>query len=335
MVRIIEIDPQDEAALRAFHATEQAAIRHDRPDAVIRTWEAIRVSAQSPSPYYRRTLLAAVEEGRTVGVADLGGSVGDNEHLADLEINVLAEHRRRGIGRALWAEADRRRRAQARMSVCGEAYVPARGPAAASPAYAFAEAVGFESVHREDHLVLELPVDLGHLASVRAAVEGRAAAYEIVTWANRCPDEYAAAFCEMNTQMSSDVPVGEIDYQPIVYDQTRLRAHEERTASSFERLIAAAKQPQEGDFAGYSQVFLPRGEEYAIQDDTLVMPDHRGHRLGTTLKLATLEILLRDHPDRSSIHTWTDPENFAMYRTNTALGFRVVDRMHEMQRRDA
>jgi hypothetical protein len=45
---------------------------------------------------------------------------------------------------------------------------------AASPAYAFAEAMGFESVHREDHLVLALLVDIGHLASVRAAVEGRA-----------------------------------------------------------------------------------------------------------------------------------------------------------------
>jgi hypothetical protein len=132
-----------------------------------------------------------------------------------------------------------------------------------------------------------------------------------VTWANRCPDEYAAAFCEVNTQMSSDLPVGEIDYQPIVYDEARLRAHDQRTASSFERLIAAAKQPQEGSFAGYSQVFLPRSEEYAIQDDTLVVPDHRGHRLGTTLKLATLEILLRDHPDRASIHTWTDPESLA------------------------
>ena len=41
-----------------------------------------------------------------------------------------------------------------------------------------------------------------------------------------------------------------------------------------------------------------------------------------------------DRPE-AVIHTWTDPENLAMYRTNTALGFRVVERMHEMQRRDA
>ena len=71
-----------------------------------------------------------------------------------------------------------------------------------------------------------------------------------------------------------------------------------------------------------------------MQGDTLVMPDHRGHRLGTILKLATLDLLLRDHPERESVHTWTDPENHAMYRTNLEFGFAVAERMHEMQRKD-
>jgi hypothetical protein len=30
------------------------------------------------------------------------------------------------------------------------------------------------------------------------------------------------------------------------------------------------------------------------------------------------------------VHTWTAPDNTAMHRTNTALGFRVVERMYEM-----
>ena len=335
MVQIVELDPRDEVGLRAFHDTEQAAIRHDRPEAVIRTWPAFQAIAQTPSPYYRHTFLAAVHDGRTVGVADLGESVGDNEHLADLEIDVLADHRRRGVGRALWEEADRRRRADGRTSICGEVCLAAGVTPDASAAYAFADAMGFSTVHREDQLVLRLPVEAGHVAAVSAAVEGRAAAYEIVTWRNRCPDEYAAAFCEMKTTMSNDVPVGDMDYQPIVYDEPRLRAQEERAARSFDQLIAAARHTGTGGLVGYSQLYLPQGEEYVIQDDTLVMPEHRGHRLGAALKLTTLEILLRDHPERSRIHTWTDPENLAMYRTNTALGFRVVERMHEMQRRDA
>ena len=335
MVRIIEVDPWDEAALRAFHDTEQAAIRHDRPDAVIRTWLALLTIARTPNPYYRRTFLAAVDDGRTVGVADLGGSAGDNEHLADVEINVLADHRRRGIGRELWNEADRRRRADGRTSVCGEVCIPVGVTPGTSAAYAFAETMGFSTVHREDQLVLRLPPEEGFVGAVSAAVEGRAAAYEIVTWGNRCPDEHAAAFCEMKTTMSNDMPIGEIDYEPIVYDEQRLRVQEERAKGSFDLLTAAARQPRTTNLVGYSQLYLPHGEDYVLQDDTLVMPDHRGHRLGAALKLKTLEILLRDHPDRTRIHTWTDPENVAMYRTNTALGFRLVERMHEMQRTDS
>jgi GNAT superfamily N-acetyltransferase len=129
-----------------------------------------------------------------------------------------------------------------------------------------------------------------------------------------------------------------MDYQPIVFDEERLRTQEARTASSYDLLIAAARRadgPDDVTFAGYSKIYLPHGLDYVIQDDTLVMPAHRGHRLGTALKLATLEILLSDHPDRASIHTWAAPENLPMYRTNAALGFRLVERMHEMQRTDS
>ena len=67
---------------------------------------------------------------------------------------------------------------------------------------------------------------------------------------------------------------------------------------------------------------------YAWQDDTLVMPDHRGHRLGAALKAVNYA----DLPgDVRVVHTWTAPSNAAMHHTNTALGFRVVEHMHEME----
>ena len=155
----------------------------------------------------------------------------------------------------------------------------------------------------------------------------------MVTWGDRCPDEYAAGYCAMKTQMSNDVPMGEVDYEPIVYDETRLRAQEERAARSHHQVVAAARRA-DGAFGGYTQMYLPHGEPTVIQDDTLVMPEHRGHRLGTILKLATLDLVLRDHRERQSVHTWTDPENHAMYRTNLGFGFTAVERLHEMQRKD-
>jgi GNAT superfamily N-acetyltransferase len=334
-MQIIEVDPHDEAALLAFWETEQRAVRHDRPDAVLRTLDALRTSTQTPGPFFRRTLLAAVEDGATVGVADLGRWLQANEHLAGLEISVLPRWRRRGVGSALHAEAERRRRDAGRTTVCGELYVGPGHELAASPAGAFASGLGYESVHREDHLVLALPVDDRHLRELRRASAGHAAAYDVVTWGNRCPDDHVEALCALHTQMSADVPSGGLDVETVVWDEDRLRTSEERTAASYDRVVAAARRREDGALVGYTLVYLPHGEDHALQDDTLVMPAHRGRRLGTLLKLATLEVISRDHPDRRALHTWTDPENLAMHLTNTRFGYQVVERMHEMQRKDA
>jgi GNAT superfamily N-acetyltransferase len=333
MTRIIEVDPHDEATLRGYFETEQAAMRAGRPDAMLRTWDSLRNTMQNPNPYYRRILLVAVDGDRPIGTAEVGGSVTDNERVADLEVTVLPDRRRQGIGRLLHDEGVRRARADGRSTVCGEVHVAGAVADADSAAYAFATALGFESVHLEHHLVLRLPVDGAHLDALRAFVAGRAEGYAVVTWGNRCPDEYAAAYCAMKTQMSNDVPVGEIEYEPIVYDEPRLRIEETRTARSHDQLLAAARR-SDGTFGGYTQLYLPHGEAAVIQDDTLVMPEHRGHRLGTILKLANLDVLQRDHPDRGSLHTWTDPENHAMYRTNVGFGFTVAERLHEVQRKD-
>lgn len=334
MVEVIEVDPHDEAALREYWEAEQAAIRHDRPDAILRSWLALCSFTRSPGPIYRRQLLAARDGGRTVGVADLGFWLQHNTHLAGLEISVLPDHRRRGVGRALHEEAARRCREAGRTTVCGEAHAPAGKSLASAVPGRFAEALGYSSVHEEDHLVLRLPVPVEDVRRLRDSVGEGASTYDVVTWGNRCPDEYVDAFCAMNTQMSADVPSGDLDVEPVVWDEERLRTSEERTAASYDRVTAAARRREDGVLVGYSLLYLPKGEDHVLQDDTLVMPDHRGHRLGMILKLATLDVISREHPERRTLHTWTDPENHAMYRTNTAFGYAAVERMHEMQRKD-
>lgn len=330
MTDIVEIDPSDEAALRAYWETEQAAIRADRPHAVLRTWRTILTHAQ-PFPHYRRTFLVARDGDTVVGVAEIGGAVDDNTHLAELEVVVLPGRRREGIGRALYDEAQRRCADAGRRTVCGELHVPADVDATSAASYAFATALGLEEVHAEDHLVLALPVDDGHVAVLRTHAEATASDYEIVTWRGVCPDEYAEAFCEMRTRMDADVPIGDVDLEPVAFTVDRLRSSEERVARSYSSVVAAARRRRDGVLGGYSQVFVPHGEDEVLQDDTLVMPAHRGRRLGTLLKLGTLRVLAEEHPSATCLHTWTSPANHAMQRTNRDFGYRVVERMHEMQ----
>jgi GNAT superfamily N-acetyltransferase len=327
MADIVRIDPHDERALRAWFEVEQAAIRADAPQALSRTYGALASTVQHPSAYVDRPLLAAVDAGTTVGVAAVELTKQDNLHLAELAIHVHPEHRRRGVGRALHDAAGEIRRAAGRSTVVGELLVADGDTAPAG--MGFARALGFSSVHQEEHLVLPLPVDPASLPRPPAGT-----AYEIVTWRGRCPDEHVEAFCRMRTQMERDVPVGEVAYQPPVIDEQRLRNQEERTGRAYHRVVAAARRREDGEMAGYSVLFLARDDHEAIQDDTLVMPDHRGHRLGLRLKLATLDVLRIEHPDRRMLHTWTDRDNHAMYRTNAAFGYRRAEVMHEMQRED-
>jgi GNAT superfamily N-acetyltransferase len=329
MTGIERIDPFHDEALRDWFAVERASIEHDRPQAVSRSLAALADARRHPDAYHDVHLLAVRVAGEIAGIAELGLSLRDNLHLAELEIHVRPQHRRRGIGRALHDAADALRRRAGRDTVLAELSVP--WGCGDPPGRAFALALGFESVHVEHHLVRDLPVAAREVAALRRPTDG----HEIVTWGRRCPDELRPAFCRMRTQMENDVPIGEVAYAPVVVDEARLAHQEERTGRSYLQVAAAARDLARGELVAYSLLFLAREGDQVIQDDTLVMPEHRGNGLGLQLKLATLDVIQRDHPERRTLHTWTDPGNAAMYAVNRRFGYRPAETLHELQRRDA
>jgi GNAT superfamily N-acetyltransferase len=128
MVRIADLDAHDDVELRAFWEVEQAAQRADRSHPVLWTWERrLQMLPQPGAAGRRRTLLTAYVEGQLVGVAEPSGSTRDDLHLAELEVNVLPSHRRRGIGRALHDEAVLRGRTDGRRTIIGEVTQPSAG----------------------------------------------------------------------------------------------------------------------------------------------------------------------------------------------------------------
>jgi GNAT superfamily N-acetyltransferase len=327
VIEIRDLELDDERILREYFGVEQAAQRADRPDAVLRKWPQLQQMLLRPSPYHARHSLVAREDGRVVGTAELAMPQQDNPHLAGLEVNVLPTMRRRGIGRALHDEAVRRVRAERRTTVLGETFRPVDGETSAG--LAFARALGFEVVHQEDHQALRLPLPNAQLAGLPTGVEG----YELITWGQRCPDDLVQAYAEMHTRMGQDAPSGDIDFEPATIDVTRIREGEERTAEAYAQIVAAARRTSDGVFGGYTLVYLPHGDDYVVQDDTLVMPDHRGHGLGMALKAKVLRLLAEHHPDRRVVHTWNGTGNEPMLRINRELGFRPVERELEVQRK--
>lgn len=314
-VQIEELDPTDADARATWHDVMVRSIRADRPHALTATPQAFEVTATSPSTYYARTWLQARVDGEVVGVAVLELPLTENTDVAWAELDVLPGHRRRGVGSALWHALVERARASGRTRVGGEVTVDV---GRTGPAYDFARALGAVAKHREDHLLAVLPV---RPAEVHPG-------YDVVTWRGRCPDEHRDAYLTMRNQMNADVPTGELDLEPEVIDEQRLATAEERLTRAYDVRVAAARRRVDGAFGGYSLLLVPHGTDYGWQDDTLVMPEHRGHRLGAALKSANYAAL---PASVTTVHTWTAPDNTAMHRTNVAMGFRVVERMYEME----
>jgi hypothetical protein len=71
--------------------------------------------------------------------------------------------------------------------------------------------------------------------------------------------------------------------------------------------------------------------ERAYQWETLVSKDHRGHRLGTLVKLAALQELAVRSPGTRFITTWNAQENAPMIAVNDQLGARVNGRLAVLQ----
>ncbi|MDF9717649.1 GNAT family N-acetyltransferase [Nocardioides sp. ChNu-153] len=324
--------PGDEEALRTWWEVEHASVTAQDPTAPHRTLEALRATRDAWGEFEDGVLLAAHDEdGTMVGVAELCWPLTDNTHLVEFDVHVLPAHRRRGAGRVLWEEMARRTRELGRTTIAGEVTTPAGGDA---PGVGFTEALGVRTVLVEDHLALPLPVDPAHLERLGQEALAAAAGYDVVTWTDRCPDDLVDAFCTMRTRMNQDVPTGDADVEAVVVTPERLRREEDRRrAASYTTITAAARRVEDGTMAGYTVLVLQPGEQSAYQGDTLVMPEHRGRRLGTLLKLTTIEVVAEEHPERTSVHTWVATDNAPMQAVNRAFGFVLVDREHVVEAR--
>jgi GNAT superfamily N-acetyltransferase len=156
---------------------------------------------------------------------------------------------------------------------------------------------------------------------VRRARE-RAAAYSLVGWDGRCPDDLLPAFCELAAVMNTAPRDGlEWDDEHITPEQWREReaAHD---AMGYDTWKLCARHDGSGELAGYTELSFPRRwPEMAYQGDTGVWPKHRDRGLGRWLKAALALRLLDERGAVTRIETWNAGGNQPMLSINEAMGF--------------
>ncbi|MEV6270742.1 GNAT family N-acetyltransferase [Kribbella sp. NPDC051936] len=323
-----EIDPADLALFDEWYDAFRAGAVAGREAALVTGPEALGYSLRNPSPLKRRIVVGAFEDDRVLGTMLFEYRLNDNLDTVEVEIDVPPAHRRRGIGTALWQWAATRAAQLGRTIVQAEVAVPAAG----SPGAAFAARLGFQVEHVEEHLVVPLPYDDLRLEELRSDA-GRLDGYRLTSWAGLCPPEHQQAYADLHTAMDLDVPTGGMTREVVPWTVEKLEASEARIDRSYLALVTMA-HTLAGEPAGYTLIYLPRADAVnAQQDDTLVLLEHRGHNLGTFLKLANLEQLAKHRTTQRFLHTWTALTNAPMRKVNARFGFRAVEEHRELELR--
>ncbi len=289
-----------------------------------------------PSEHEERHLFGARVDGRIVARGTYESPTdGDASNTAWAIVQVHPDATGRGIGRALADRVEEFARTRGRTQVhvyAGTA--PADGARVEPPTgfgslpasgreVRFLQARGYslEQVVRGSRL--PLPVAPALLAERRAIAEAKSGGYRVHRWVRVAPEEFLDDLAMLATRMSTDAPSGGLDEEEDVWTVERWRDQErEQQDSPRVILFAAVEHVESGHLVGYTELSVPpEVHRPADQGDTIVMREHRGHRLGMLLKLANIAYLEEVSPGHPSITTFNAEENRPMLDVNEAVGF--------------
>ncbi|WP_426509745.1 GNAT family N-acetyltransferase [Dactylosporangium sp. McL0621] len=320
-LEIDEVRADDPAAVDAVFEIVNESVRADLPDLPPNCRYQYDMQWLIPPPRAVRRRFLARHGDEPVGVAELDLPRHDNLDKAHVDVRVHPAHRRRGIGRALFAHATAAARADGRTGVLGFS------PVAAGPS-GFAEAAGVTNRLLDARRRLLLAdVDEGTLDRLYAEGVAKSAGYALVHWGATLPEEYVEDLAALDSSFLEETPMGELDYQPERVDAERLRTQQAAfVAWGARRYEAGLVHEATGRLVAWTAIRVTRTVGWhAWQLITLVHPAHRGHRLGLVAKVANLRAMRAAEPAVTTIDTFNAADNSYMIAINEAMGFRFAD----------
>jgi GNAT superfamily N-acetyltransferase len=260
----------------------------------------------------------------------------DDDSVGWMDLQVHPDFRGRGIGRVLADTVEEHARSLGRSRLItysaaaegpGERLVPPTGagsvPAGSREArFLLARGWRLEQIARGSRF--PLPFDPADIGARRAEAERHAGdAYRIHTWAGPTPERWLADQAMLNTRMSTEAPSAGLEEPEDHWDADRVREYDAlQDAGPRKTLTAAAEHVPSSTLAAFTQLAAPADLGRPVtQEDTLVLREHRGHRLGMLLKVANLQFLEEMAPGHPCVLTWNAEENRAMLDVNEAVGF--------------
>ena len=300
-----------------------------------------RYESSQPNEYEERVTFVARDGGVVVvGKAVIDIPLTDNLGTCYVFVAVHPDYRGRGIGSRLYRTLEDHARGIGRATIMAwtdepagfdaspdNVLVPATGAGTfprhcATTALALRNGFQLAQIDRCSVLTLETSVPRAD-ALAQSAQAAAGPDYELVQWRDRCPEDLVEQYALLRQTMSTDVPMGDLDWEEEVWDAARIRESEDRLLrSGGHSLVRAVRHRPTGLLAGHTILeYQPENPEVVSQDDTLVLRAHRGHRLGMWLKAANLLAVPSVWPEAQRVYTWNAEENAHLLAVNVEMGF--------------
>jgi GNAT superfamily N-acetyltransferase len=324
---------------------EMVKVRNEIEAHAIGSW-ALAVTPEELLPgfqneeYAPRRLFVARIDGRIVARSLFNWSKEEGTNVSWIFVEVHPDHRNKGIGSAMWDQMEALAVASGRTVIQsdaihtsiegGERIAPPTGfgdVPAEDPGVRFLRKRGLSLEQIGRISFLDLPVNPDLLARHRAEAEAKAGPdYRIVTWVGLTPEKWRTDVAWLKNRMSVDEPAAGLEVDEQTWDEARVVKHDEaEIAGGRPLLIAAAEHIPSGKLVGINELSVASDHTRPVgQEDTLVLSEHRGHRLGMLLKIANLQELARVAPEAPLVFTFNAEENRPMLNVNEAVGFRAV-----------
>ncbi len=336
-VRIVPLDPANDDLVDRWVAMCAAARAVDRPLGPPVCPRDFVGGLAVPWPGSDNQDVLAVDGEDVVGWAQLGLPRLDNLDHAELEAVVHPDWRGHGVGRALSEHLAAAVRESGRTTVLAGTVQPLDGTTpAAQAAEALLESYGAKPALGELQSRLDLAaMATGAAEALRDEAAARADGYQVELWRDGAPETAFADLGRLEATLTRDAPMGDLAWQPEVYDDQRWRDMlASFTARGMRTYWAAARHRESGEVVGYTLLVREATTpEWLHQWATVVEPAHRGHRLGLLIKAANLLTARAHEPQARWVVTGNAAENTHMLAVNRRFGFVPIERYTEWQLR--
>lgn len=303
------IHPAGRADAAAWHEVAEAARRADDPThppvPLVSTDLLLRAE-----PYDGRVLrwLSRTDSGEPAGTAEVFLPATANLGWGFTTVTVHPGHRRRGHGRLLLQAVLAELAAQGR-----ETAVLTTNPQ--TGAGDWAAAMGGTKVQQ----LLESALDVSLATIPEPTVPN---GYRLDGWIGACPPPLLDTFARAKDAMN-DAPDGGLGYETTSTTVGRVRlAERAREERELDLYVVVAVHEASGEIAGLTEIEVDRNcPELGHQEDTAVVPAHRGHGIGLWIKSEMVRRFDSMGVPVRSIRTTTDFSNAYMLAINERLGF--------------